>query len=388
MNYTIEEFDELRAEHTFSSRYEHKKKKLLKQRAHGRTWILATAGSILAAGAAIAAISHTQFYQDAFGRKREDQPVREETAVIDKGYETEVVYEYPAHEYEEADPEKAEELIGGAVSEEMEPFTVRDHTFTILSSVRDANVLVMEYTIECPTGVTALTWGEHADDAHGATASEEATFWYGIEGTQHSKIYVDEEKSSDTKLYCVEYDLLGVTDPEELDAFIKDLEEGRMPESLPLHPPYAEGESPVMWFRTYDAEPDLPLAQALAEERITDESQITVTHFDIQNTESLPLTAFASDAGGYLELSPLGLKVDLFKGLDLGETYMDEIMNARITIRYADGTDYLVHDGTARIDNTLDLFVSYSWCQIAFNRLVDVDQVQSVEIGGVEYHLG
>ena len=96
---------------------------------------------------------------DCFGKKRENVSAREETAVIDKGYEAEVTYQYPSHEYVEPDQEKAEELIGEAIAvpkegEEGAVYTVRGHTFTLLSAVRDRNVLVLEYTIECPDGVT------------------------------------------------------------------------------------------------------------------------------------------------------------------------------------------------------------------------------------------
>ena len=385
--------------HVFSESYQARKQKLIRRYSKRiisrRTWILTAAALMLLTATAIAAVTHASFFHDAFGKKRENVSAREETAVIDKGYEAEVTYQYPSHEYVEPDQEKAEELIGEAIAvpkegEEGAVYTVRGHTFTLLSAVRDRNVLVLEYTIECPDGVTALTWNEHSDDAHGAVSSPDALFWYGTEGSISRKIWVDYEKSSNSKLYCVEYDLLGTIDPEEQEQYLEKVEEWTVTEgdTLTIYSPYGAGDNVRRWFLTYDPEPEMPLKEALEQELITSDDQLTKSFWEFSVPEQLDVTVFKSEEGGYLEISPIGVRVDSLKGLGLDAALaMDGLGYSTITIDYKDGSEYVVFDHGVKVDNTSDMCALYTWWYIAFNRLVDVEEIESVEINGTIYRL-
>ena len=383
--------------HVFSELYQVRKQKLIRQYSKGfvsrRTWIFAAACLMLFTATAIAIVSHASFFHDAFGKKREDIPARKETVVVDKGYETEVAYQYPSHEYSEPEPEEAEELIGKAVATPGEEgtkavYTVRGHTFTLLSAVRDRNVLVLEYTIECKDGVTALTWSEHSDDGHGAVSSQEAQFWFYVEGSMSSKIWIDYENSSENKLFCVEYALLGTTDSVEQEQFLEKVEQGTATEedTLEIYSPYASGDNVKICFTMYDPEPELPLMEVFEKELCTSDDQLTKSFWEIVVPEQLTVKTFETEEGGYLELSPIGLRVNSLQGLGFNAfTAMDGMGYSRIVIHFNDRSEYVVYDHDANADNSSAMFAPYTWWYIAFNRLVNVDEVESVEINTASY---
>lgn len=378
--FTVEEFDRIEEDHLFSSQYQKKKQRLLRtgsiQQRYSRVGIVALASLILAIGGIYAATSHSDFFQHAFGKgeNRDDQPVREETYIMDKedGNAHEATAVYPSHEYEEVDDETAEDLIGGQVATASRSITVRDHTFTILSAVRDENMIVLEYTIECPTGVKALTWDEHSDDTHGARTAPDATFMYQL-GSAYGKIFVDESRSTDTLLYCTEYDfLLNIGE----DGF--------------EFAPYAAGESPKMLFTTYDAEPEKPILEVMADETMFEsiDSSLTYTELDTGATEPVSKTIFRSESGGYAEVSPLGMRLDTASGnmiqpwdeTDEEEPFDPDLIMMTISLHYKDGSEYLVADVHNNVEN-YQYTVGYKGVHmISFNRLVDLNEVEYVEV--------
>ena len=372
--FTVEEFDLIKEDHLFSSQYQKKKLRLLRtgraQPRASRISIVIIAALILSIGGIYAATSHSDFFQHAFGKSenRQDQPVREETYIMDKedGNAHEATTVYPSHEYEEVDEETAENLIGEQVVTATGSITIRDHTFTILSAVRDENIMVLEYTIECPTGVKALVWDENSDDTHGACTAPDATFRFTL-GSAYGKIFVDESRSTDTLLYCTEYD------------FLLDMRE----EGFELAP-FAAGESPKMIFTTYDAEPDRPILDVLTDETLIDsiDDLLTYTELDIGATEPVSQIIFRSESGGYAEVSPLGICLDTMSGNMIqpwDETYPDLIMMT-ISLHYKDGSEYMVADVNNSIENYM-YSVGYKGVHmIAFNRLVDLEEVEYVEV--------
>ena len=379
-DFTVEEFDLIEEDHLFSSQYQKKKQRLLRtgsiQPRSSRVGIVVLASLILAIGGIYAATSHSDFFQHAFGKggNREDQPVREETYIMDKedGNAHEATAVYPSHEYENVDEKTAEDLIGEQVATASGSIMVRDHTFTILSAVRDENMIVLEYTIECPTGVKALTWDEHSDDTHGARTAPDATFMYQL-GSAYGKIFVDESRSTDTLLYCTEYDfLLNIGE----DGF--------------EFAPYAAGESPKMLFTTYDAEPDRPILDVFADETLIEsgDSQLTYAELDTGATEPVAKTIFRSESGGYAEISPLGIRLDAASGnmiqprdeTDEEEPFYPDLIMMTVSLHYKDGSEYLVADVNNNIEN-YQYAVGYKGVHmISFNRLVDLNEVEYVEV--------
>ena len=153
---------------------------------------------------------------------------------------------------------------------------------TINSAVRDENAIVMEFTLACETGVTALNYSALDNEAKGAWMSEESTFSFRVDGTAEN-IYVDLDKSTETCLHCYYYGL-----------FVFD---GPLP----------DGKSPVLDI-TYADEPlvdiymNEPLDGSYMDESpdgATDKSQIHEAQVAIPAEHTLDLLTFTSESGGF-----------------------------------------------------------------------------------------
>ena len=102
--------------------------------------------------------------------------------------------------------------------------------------------------------------------------------------------------------------------------------------------------------------------------------------------------SFASETGGFLELSPVSLMVDMSKGLGLTkEEAYDPIHLEEISIQYKDGSDYLVYDRDSAIDNTAYLCggagPDQTTMMLAFNRLVDPSEIKAVTVNDAVFTL-
>ena len=106
---------------------------------------------------------------------------------------------------------------------------------------------------------------------------------------------------------------------------------------------------------------------------------------------------FANKGGGFASISPLSLKIDMNTGLGLSEEEAYDPYNAYyVSVNYKDGTKYIVHEhemeGLHSCDTETDNS-SYSCgstennLTFVFNRLVDVDNVESVTVNETKYVL-
>ena len=106
---------------------------------------------------------------------------------------------------------------------------------------------------------------------------------------------------------------------------------------------------------------------------------------------------FANKGGGFASISPLSLKIDMNTGLGLSEEEAYDPYNAYyVSVNYKDGTKYIVHEhemeGLHSCDTETDNS-SYSCgstennLTFVFNRLVDVDNVESVTVNKTKYVL-
>lgn len=89
---------------------------------------------------------------------------------------------------------------------------------------------------------------------------------------------------------------------------------------------------------------------------------------------------------GCLVYSPISIGIDLSKGLGLSEAdCYDPVYFARMEIKYKDGSSYVVYDDAEHVDNTGYQLggVSESWMMSAFNRLVDVNEIQEILVNDV-----
>lgn len=389
-DWSIEEFDAISEDHVFSEQYQREKRKVIrahsKKKAPRRYFmqaVAAAAACIVLPVVVYAAVTHADFYRNAFGNAGR-QSVSAHGEVLDDGKGGQLTVTYPEREYVPIDEEMAEALIGSNISSEPVEVQINDHKLTINSAVRDENAIVMEFTLECETGVTALNYSELDNEAKGAWMSEESTFSFRVDGTAEN-IYVDLEKSTETCLHCYYYGL-----------FVFD-------------GPLADGKSPTLDI-TYADEPlvdiymNEPLDGSHMDESLdgsymdeslddtTDKSRIHEAQVAIPAEHTLDLLTFTSDAGGVLELSPISLSIDMGKGLGLTnlEAY-DPIHLNTMSIHYTDGSSYQVYDKDGYVDNTAYMCGGCGAAQteimLLFNRLIDPSKIDYVEVNGLIYNV-
>ena len=380
-DWSIEEFDAISEDHVFSEQYQREKRKVIrahsKKKAPRRFFmqaVAAAAACIVLPVVVYAAVTHADFYRNAFGNAGR-QSVSAHEEVLDDGKGGQFTVTYPEREYVPIDEEMAEALIGNNISSEPVEVQINDHTLTINSAVRDENAIVMEFTLECETGVTALNYSELDNEAKGAWRSEESTFSFRVDGTAEN-IYVDLDKSTETCLHCYYYGL-----------FVFD-------------GPLADGESPTLDI-TYADEPlvdiymNEPLDGSYMDESLdgtTDKSKIHEAQVAIPAEHTINLLTFTSDAGGVLELSPISLSIDI--GKDLGLTNLeayDPIHLNTMSIHYTDGSSYQVYDKDGYVDNTAYMCGGCGAAQteimLLFNRLIDPSKIDYVEVNGLIYNV-
>ena len=371
-DWSIEEFDAISEDHVFSEQYQREKKKVIrahsKKKAPRRFFmqaVAAAAACIVLPVVVYAAVTHADFYRNAFGNAGR-QSVSAHEEVLDDGKGGQLTVTYPEREYVPIDEEMAEALIGNNISSEPVEVQINDHTLTINSAVRDENAIVMEFTLACETGVTALNYSELDNEAKGAWRSEESTFSFRVDGTAEN-IYVDLDKSTETCLHCYYYGL-----------FVFD-------------GPLADGKSPTLDI-TYA---DEPLDGSYMDESLdgtTDKSRIHEAQVAIPAEHTINLLTFTSDAGGVLELSPISLSIDMGKGLGLTnlEAY-DPIHLNTMSIHYTDGSSYQVYDKDGYVDNTAYMCGGCGAAQteimLLFNRLIDPSKIDYVEVNGLIYNV-
>ena len=307
----------------------------------------ALAGAMLVGGGAYAAVQ-TDFFQSAFGDKgQEDVEMHE---VLEEGKT--IPYTLPSMTWVEADPAEAERIVGDYVEEVGQTLETNGYTFTVEDCLVDENGLgVATYALANPDGVGGYDAGYGAfcmgpDDAVGQPGLEGATPRHEIEegwtvGTLYDYHDIkDESLSTSTEAHVVRYfaSSLGTTDENGLDW------------SLP----------------TQDG-------GGYAEE-----------HIVFKPTKELPATEFVAASGEALSISPIGLVAPFDEsGSDEGALYPD-----RLVVRFTDGSEYVVFDNGPDAqelihnvvfgyylgeDGETDNGIAY-----LFNRLVDVDAVESV----------
>ena len=389
-DWSIEEFDAISEDHVFSEQYQREKRKVIRAHSKKKTprryfmqAVAAAAACIVLPVVVYAAVTHADFYRNAFGNAGR-QSVSAHEEVLDDGKGGQLTVTYPEREYVPIDEEMAEALIGSNISSEPVEVQINDHKLTINSAVRDENAIVMEFTLACETGVTALNYSELDNEAKGAWRSEESTFSFRVDGTAEN-IYVDLDKSTETCLHCYYYGL-----------FVFD-------------GPLADGKSPTLDI-TYADEPlvdiyrNEPLDGSYMDESLdssymdesldgtTDKSRIHEAQVAIPAEHTINLLTFTSDAGGVLELSPISLSIDMGKGLGLTnlEAY-DPIHLNTMSIHYTDGSSYQVYDKDGYVDNTAYMCGGCGAAQteimLLFNRLIDPSKIDYVEVNGLIYNV-
>ena len=288
-------------------------------------------------------------------------------------YETHYEITYPAVEYVEADPELAERLIGNRMTTEPVSFTVGDNTFTIESVVHDGMSVIVSYSIENPNGVDCLSFSSLDNEAEGATDNPDSDTLFGFLEA-HGKTWVDIERSTNTKVYCIDYMI------EEDGTYGPSLED-----QLTMY-----AEQAIMSRRD--------LEKYLEENRdnlapdgsdwdtfVKDEKELKIPVAAELDTKS-----FVNSSGDQIVVSPISmtfnptssvLTTDL-EALGAPDCYDG---NRWVTITYKDGSEYLVYNGT--IDNRAYICGNsegHGYTAL-FNRLVDIDNIAKITVYGIEF---
>lgn len=372
---SIEEFDAITDRHEFSRGYERRKEMLLKGYKKKKATTIKRALFRVAAAAVgvclmgtlgvgvYAAVTHDDFFHNAFGNTGRES-VAAHTGIQEDAVKGDIPVEIPAREYVEVDPEVAEDYLGNYMLQEPIVKKINNHTLTIISAVRDKNVMVMEFTLEREGGENALGYDEGTNMDKGAYVTEEADIYFMIKDGSDC-IYVDLEKSTDEKLYCYDY----IT--------FDEYERG-------------DGAGVILTIQSADG----PIIEAMDSADIAVHSEM----LEIPVEKPVPSTVYTSKKGGALEVSAIGMSLDMGVGLGLtGDEKYDPGSVKTVVIQYKDGSEYLVKDdhtynlgyscGTNRkIFNLEDARSSSGdiYCMV-FNRLVETDQIQAIKINGIKY---
>lgn len=322
--------------------------------------------SYIAAAAAIAccliiptavyAAANTDFFDVMFGNTtRKSTPAITKEIDNQKGGTTSVTF--PSHEYVPVDPEEAKQLVGsGAMSEPVER-QLGDHTLRIENLVYDKNSAFMHFTLEREGGVTMLIGNEELNEAKGAYIADDSLWTFDLETTEGTPFFghinVDMEKSTEDKFYCSAY-LLSLNK-------LKD------------------GELPVLKIYKYP----VPRAEILED---LDESELHVEEVPLTEKEAIPVQKVDMGENGYFEYSPLSLAVDLSRGTGISEEdAVDPYCLYHLEIRYKDGTSYVIRDNEDNIDNTSYAVGVETLFKVAYNRIVDFNEVKEIIVNDTAF---
>lgn len=303
--------------------------------------LAAAAIALLTCSALAVGLTHTDFIKSVFGAGiagRDAVTVEQPSGSP---------YTLPASQRADVDTQRAEALLGDEIADSGTSFTAAGYTFTIDSYVMDANgIACMTYTLENPSGLGILYdagGGEvcyHDPNAvKGDGTLLEPMFATASGATLDSRTYLDTANATDTKATLVVY--------------------------LTPMAALAADDGIVMTVSGYAARDDGTEAV---------ETLKTVTLPASAKVPCVELTG----TGVTVAVSPVGMTVTS-ESFRAGDCQIDEL-----SLRYADGSTYVVESENPYILNASVSAESGQTVWLAFNRLVDVDQLSAVVVDGTE----
>lgn len=377
---SIEDFDRLDSVHEFSDKYKNNKKELLKEyrksiynpllKKYKKAAAAAAVLLIISAPVITDAATGGEFFNRIWGSEGKGveygEPYSEYLYDDEKGTSCKITY--PKSEYENIDPEKAEELIGDNISYNPVDVKIGDTKLSVLSFVHDGNAAVAEFTLEKKGGVDALNYNKSYNRSKGADFSGNAKFYFSFD-KYDGKIFVDTSKSSKDKIYCYYYMTCQYQD--NTDSVTLNVE-----------------EYPCTRDELYAAD-DAKYKQYIGKSK---------KHvIPVPVSDKAKKTVFFNKKNGTAEISPVSIKIDMKKGLGLSKEEAYDPYNAYyVSINYKDGKKYIVHehemDGIHQCGTEIDN-ASYTCgdtddnLTFVFNRLVDTGNIKSVTVNETEYTL-
>lgn len=376
---SIEEFDHITdgvEDHVFSDRYLAGKEKMMKtytQKKKAKTTgmfpkIAAAALAIIVASPFVVnAAMGGELFNRIWGNEGKTNVTSHQVKVVesgkidDKGNPVTNDVTMPKIEYVAQDPEVAARLLAGKYTTNPVSTTIGDTTITVETVVRDGMGIVVAYTVERPGGVNCFNYSQFDNEAKGAWFNEDQNIMFGFdEGV--GKIWVDLERSTDTKLYCYEY----------------------LCDSYALFGP--ESHSQITDHITLSCQEytDTRANIEKANNPKGDTSYIKDSKsVNIPVADKLGTKVFTSADNGSIKISPIAMQWDSTGGKAPKGESLDSVKSLKIT--YKDGTEYVVYN-----ENT----ASYGYlCGndtgfiVLFNRLVDTDNVAKIKINDSDYIL-
>ena len=376
---SIDEFDNMDKNfetHTFSDKYNKRKmeefraykKRMNKVNYHGleKVAVAAVAALVISSPFAVNALTNGELFNRIWGNegKKNINSYKieqvESEKIDDKGNVSKNTITMPKVEYEKADPEKAEKLIGDNVAREPKEIQMGDTKMTVNSVTRDSNGIVAEYTLEKKGGVDCLNYSELDNQLKGAWINEKQDLRYVFaEGS--GKIYVDMKKSTKDKLYCYEYmaadDIVHVG-----ESYV-----GKISDHITL----------LYYIKGVEEKVEIPVK------------------------DEIKTTLFENAKGGKIEISPIAMRICDAKGIlsDEDNLYGMAGFISKMEITYKDGSKYLVSQESCTDENLNEIKVDEEIANYEyicggdggvitlFNRLVDVSEIEKISVNGVDYTL-
>ena len=379
---SLEDFDSMDGEHEFSEEYKTAKKQMLKnyrkskmtsKRAGIAKVAVAACAVIIGTPFVVNAATNGEFFARIWGNMGRESIASHDEEMYDYAKDTTYTVTYPQIDYEEADPEKAQELIGENVSFEPVEYTFNDGTkLNILSTVSDGNSAVVEFTLEKEGGVDCLNYGQLENESKGAWFSDEGSIYFHFDECAED-IFVDLDKSTDDKLYCYDYMVV--------DAWGEGFNGLTL---LTENYPVSRGE----YYEVGETDPEK--YNELTNQKRGDKISVPLK-------EEVAKAEYVCDGDGSVVISPLSMNVDMVNGLDLvhhydGGTYLEDVYY--VEIFYKDGSSYVVRDKEKEGVHSCDVEIHNSAYECitldnhmiyVFNRLVDVGEIDYIQVDEVKY---
>lgn len=240
----------------------------------------------------------------------------------------------PSYQREELDMALAEKLVAPCVYEVNGIVTGNGYTVTVEAAVYDpvTDVGLLYYSIENAAGVT------------GYELQNNGEIWWPEGGpvslNYPSETYIDTARTTDTKLCVVKYFIYGQ----------------KLQNSM-------RGKALCVNIRGTE----------------------TVLEVPVSGRSGMKTAVFGN---GAVRLSPIGVVLD---GRMMDMLTGRELLIGSLVIRYADGSEYVVEapateaDGPSTMNYAYGFTVEEGTLTFALNRIVDVEQVVSVAVDGIEF---
>lgn len=373
---SVEDFDEFGV-HKFSKEYKRNKRKMLREyrrrknvssRSTYAKIAVAACLLIVSVPIVVQAATNGEFFERIWGNLTR-QNVEPHEEVLLNEQEIPYTHTFPKREYVGVDTEKAGKLVGGHVLSDPIERQIGDTKLTILSRVYDGNAAMVEFKLERKGGVNAFDYSPLDNELRGASFSQEPTFWFEFTGGAEN-IIVDQERSSDDVLYCYDYMAL---EPNAYDT---------------------EKNGLILEVSEY---PCTRKEMFMADEKTfaSYQKQTVISEIVVPFRDPVATTEFVNAGGGVLSLSPLALDINMQKGLGLSEEEVYDYENVYYAaIHYKDQTTFVVreheqegrHSCDEQVDNTSCVSSNeQGHAVMAFNRLVDPDEIESITVNDTTY---